>query len=149
MSDGSDKQTISTPWHLWLVGIVALLWSCMGAFDYYMTQTRNESYMSHFTPEQVEFFYGFPAWLVAFWAIAVWGGVIGAVLLLLRKRVAVWVFLASLVSMVITAIHNYGFSNGMEVMGDAFSLGFTAVIFVLALLFFVYSRAMRNKNVLT
>ena len=148
MSDGSDKQTISTPWHLWLVGIVALLWSGMGALDYYMTQTKNESYMSHFTPEQLEFFYGFPGWLVAFWAIAVWGGVVGSVLLLLRKRIAVWVFLASLISMVITAIHNYGFSNGMDVMGDAFSLGFTAVIFVLALLFFVYSRAMRNRNVL-
>jgi len=148
MSDGSDKQTISTPWHLWLVGIVALLWSGMGALDYYMTQTKNESYMSHFTPEQLEFFYGFPGWLVAFWAIAVWGGVVGSVLLLMRKRIAVWVFLASLISMVITAIHNYGFSNGMDVMGDAFSLGFTAVIFVLALLFFVYSRAMRNRNVL-
>lgn len=149
MSDDFDKKPISTPWHLWLVGVVALLWSGIGALDYYMTQTKNQSYMSHFTTEQLEFFYGFPTWLVAFWAIAVWGGVVGAVLLLLRKRVAVWVFLASFISMIITAIHNYGLSNGMEVMGDAFSIGFTIVIFVLASLFFVYSRAMRNRNVLT
>ena len=59
------------PWHLWAVGIVGLLWSGMGAFDYLMTQTENESYMAQFSPEQLEFFYGFPTWTVAFWAIAV------------------------------------------------------------------------------
>ncbi|MDH3695414.1 MAG: hypothetical protein OER96_12680 [Gammaproteobacteria bacterium] len=149
MTNQSGNKTVKTPWHLWAIGIVALLWSCMGAFDYLMTQTKNESYMSHFTPEQLEFFYSFPAWLVTFWAVAVWGGVIGAVLLLMRKRLSVWLFLASLISMVITTIHNYGFSNGMEIIGDAFSLIFTAVIFVLALLFFVYSRAMRKRNLLT
>ena len=37
----------------------------MGAFDYVMTETRNEAYMAEFTPEQLEFFYGFPAWMIA------------------------------------------------------------------------------------
>ena len=77
----------STPWHLWLVGILGLLWGSMGAFDYLMTQTQNESYMGEFTPEQLEFFYGFPTWVVSFWALAVWGGVLGTVLLLLKRRV--------------------------------------------------------------
>ena len=52
------------PWHLWVVGVVALLLSAMGALDYVMTQTKNDSYMSNFTPERLEFFYGFPAWVV-------------------------------------------------------------------------------------
>jgi hypothetical protein len=34
------------PWHLWLVGILGLLWESVGAFDYLMAQTQNESYMS-------------------------------------------------------------------------------------------------------
>jgi hypothetical protein len=120
----------------------------MGAFDYIMTKTRNEAYMSNFTPEQLEFFYGFPAWLVAFWAVAVWGGVVGALLLLLRKRFAVWVFLASLLSMVVTVMHNYVFSNGLEVVGDPFSLGFSALIFVVGLLLVLYARAMQKRGVL-
>ena len=148
MSEMQGAAAARTPWHLWVIGVVAFLWSAMGAFDYIMTETKNDAYMSNFTPEQLEFFYGFPAWLVAFWAVAVWGGVVGALLLLLRKRFAVWVFLASFLSMVVTTIHNYVFSNGMEVVGDAFSLGFSALIFVAALLLVLYARAMQKRGVL-
>lgn len=147
----SEAQTTSngrTPWHLWVVGILAVLWNCMGAFDYLMTETRNEGYMSRFTPEQLEYFNGFPAWVVAFWAIAVWGGVLGAVLLLLRKKLAAGVFLVSFLAMVVTTIHNYGLSDGLRVAGDTFSLVFTAVIFVLALLLYLYARAMKNRGFL-
>ncbi|MEX0892485.1 MAG: hypothetical protein WEB88_09975 [Gemmatimonadota bacterium] len=67
--------TPRTPVHLWVIGALALLWNSVGAFDYLMTQTRNEGYMGQFSAEQLEYFYGFPTWVVAFWALAVWGGV--------------------------------------------------------------------------
>ena len=111
------QEATATPRHLWIVGIVALLWNLLGAMDYVMTEMRYEAYMSQFTPEQLEFFYGFPAWLVALWAIAVWGGVLGAVLLLMRKKLAVPVLLVSFLCMVATAIHNYGFAAGADVVG--------------------------------
>ena len=118
MSETPDAGTHTTPRHVWVVGGIALLWNAFGAMDYVMTQTKNEAYMSSFTPEQLEFFYGFPAWVVAAWAIAVWGGVVGSVLLLVRKRFAVQAFLASLIGMVITTFHNYVLSSGFEVAGD-------------------------------
>ena len=73
-----------TPIHLWVVGLLALLWNLVGAFDYAATQLRLESYMSQFTTEQLEYFYGFPAWMDAAWAIAVWASLLGAIALLLR-----------------------------------------------------------------
>ena len=148
MSESQSPKTGKTPWHLWLIGIVGLLWNAMGAFDYVMTQTKNESYMSGFTPEQLSFFYGLPTWVVAAWAIAVWSSVIGSILLLMKKSVAVPVFLVSLIAMVITTIQNFGFSNGLDVMGDTFSLVFTAVIFVSAMGLYMYSRAMKRQGVL-
>ncbi len=148
MSDIQETRSKRTPWHLWIIGGIALLWSAMGALDYVMTLTKNEAYMSNFTPEQLAFFYGLPAWVVATWAAAVWGGVLGSLLLLLRRQLAVWIFLASLIGMVVTTIHNYILSNGMDVMGDTFSLAFTAVIFVIALALFIYARAMRKRRVL-
>ena len=137
-----------TPWHLWFVGITGFLWSAMGAMDYVMTQTKNESYMAAFTPEQLEFFYALPAWTVATWAIGVWGGVMGALFLLFKKSIAVWFFLASLLAMVITAFQNYILSNGMQVIGDTFSLAFTAVIFIVAVGLYWYSRAMLRRGTL-
>jgi hypothetical protein len=121
----------------------------MGAYDYLMTQTQNEAYMSRFSPEQLEYFYGFPAWVVAFWAIAVWGSVLGSILLLLRKRLAAPVFLVAFLSMVVTTFHNYVLSDGLEMMGgSAFPLILSAVIFVVAFLLYLYARKMAASGVL-
>ena len=35
----------SAPWHLWVVGIVSLLWNAFGAYDFIMTNTQGEAYM--------------------------------------------------------------------------------------------------------
>jgi len=121
----------------------------MGAFDYLMTQTKNESYLSSFTPEQLEFFYAIPSWAVASWAIGVWGGVVGAILLLLKKSASEWIFLASVISVIVTTFQNYILSNGMEVMGGALGLIFTGIIFVIALGLYLYARAMHQKGLLT
>ena len=61
VSETPDAGTHITPRHVWVVGGIALLWNAFGAMDYVMTQTKNEAYMSSFTPEQLEFFSGFPA----------------------------------------------------------------------------------------
>ena len=81
--------------------------------------------------------------------VNLWAGVVGALLLLFRRRTAVGVFLVSLIAMVITAFQNYVLSNGMEVMGDAFSLAFTAAIFLFSLAFYFYARAMDKQKILS
>lgn len=135
-------------WKLWLIGIVALLWNSVGALDYVMTQTRNASYMANFTPGQLEYFYGFPSWVVGAWAVAVWGAVLGSVLLLLRRRLAEPVFLVSLVAMVITTIHNFLLSDGLRIMGSGAAV-FSAVIFVVAVGLYLYARSLARRGVLT
>lgn len=141
------SEAKATPKHLWIIGIITLLWNMMGAYDYLMTQTRNEAYMAQFEPAQLEYFYNFPTLVVVFWALAVWCSVLGSILLLMRKRLAVPVFMVSFASMVITAIYNFGLSDGMEVMGTT-GLVFTLVIFFVALGLVLYSRAMRIRDVL-
>ena len=96
-------ERVATPKHLWIVGIVSLLWNAMGAVDYVMTETHNEAYMGQYTAEQLEYFYSFPTWFIAFWAIAVWSSVLGSVLLLLRIRWAGAAFFVSLLAMIPTS----------------------------------------------
>ncbi|MFP3948687.1 MAG: hypothetical protein ACLFWG_08140, partial [Longimicrobiales bacterium] len=85
--------------------------------------------------------------VVTFWALAVWGGVLGSLLLLLRKRLAVPVLLVSFASMVVTFTHNFLLTDGMEVMGSA-GAAFSTVIFLVALGLWLYARAMARKEVL-
>ena len=148
MMEDSEPEVASTPKHLWVVGVLALFWNAMGAYDYTMTQTRNEGYLSQFPPEVLAFVDAMPMWAVTTWATAIWFSVIGTVLLLARRRHAVWVFLVSLIAMVLTTVHTYFISNGMEVMGDAFSLAFNTMIFVVAVGLYFYARAMQQKGIL-
>lgn len=143
----SEMKSLKTPWHLWVIGVVGILWNSMGVMDFVMTLSKNQDYMKAFTPEQIEFFYSFPGWLVVFWAIGVFGGLVGSLLLLFRSKLAVPVFGASLIAMVTTAIHNYGFDKMYEMTGMGAAI-FTAVIFVIALLLVIYSMAMQKRAVL-
>jgi len=147
MSDAAPSTAAKPPWHLWVVGIVGVLWNAVGAMDYTMTQTRNEAYLKAVTPEMLAFIYSVPSWVVAAWAIGVWGGVVGMLLLLLRKRAAVPVLLASLVGATLTFVYDYLLSEGIEVMGSS-GMAFAGMIIVIALSLYWYARVMRRRGVL-
>ena len=141
------EESAKNPWHLWVIGILALLWNAGGAFDYVMTQTKNADYLAQMTPEQLAIFENFPAWAVAVWAIAVWFSVLGAILLLLRSRHAVLVFFIALVALVISTLRSIFISNIAEIMGPT-ALIFSAVIFVVGVLLWLYARTMAQRGVL-
>lgn len=142
-----NEAVVKTPWHLWLVGIIAVLWNAMGVFDYLATQLRLEFYMSNFTPEQLDYFYGFPTWMVAAWAIAIWASFFGSVGLLLRKAWSVWLFGAAIAGLAVSMVYNFVLSDGAAIMGQV-AVIMTVVIWVIALFLFFYARAMAAKGVL-
>ena len=101
-----NKSRIKTPFHLWFVGILAVLWNAVGAYDYTATQYRMESFMSQFTPEQLEYFYGFPAWMDAAWAIAVWGSLLASFGLLMRKAWSASLFGIAVFGLAATSVYS-------------------------------------------
>lgn len=141
-----NAMTVRTPWHLWVVGAVALLWNGYGGFDYIMTQTQNAGYLAQFTEEQRAYFQSFPMWMEAVWAIGVWGGVLASVLLLLRSKWAFPAFAASLIAFAISVVYGQ-LSGAGDIMGPM-GMIFSAVIFLLGLGFVMYSRMMARKGVL-
>ena len=136
-----------TPVHLWIIGVLALLWNMMGAFDYLATKLQLDFYMSQFSEEQLAYFYGFPAWVVAAWAFGVWGALAGSVGLLLRRKWSVWAFVVSIAGMVVTTIYNFGMTNGAEIMGSG-AMVFSVIIWMIAIFLVVYTWSLAKKDVL-
>lgn len=131
------------PWHLWIIGLLALLWNSMGAFDYLMTQTQNSEYMKNFSEAQLDYFYTLPTWSVAAWALAIWSAVLASILLLLRNKASATLFMLSLIALVVTNVYSYGISNAYEVMGgQPSSVILPIVIFIVALCLAIYSKKM-------
>ena len=147
MSDTVLGHKAKTPWHLWGVGVLSLLWNAIGAFDYFMTQTRNDAYMGRFTAEQLDFFYSFPVWMTAAWAIAVWGSVLGSILLLCKMKIALPVFVISWIGMIANSVYMYVIEDATAVTGFG-AIIFSGVIFVIGFLLILYARAMSRRGVL-
>ena len=142
----AQGNTPRTPWHLWVIGILGLLWSLMGVMSFLLTQMRVEAVMSRFPPQQRAYFESFPLWIVALWAINVFGGVIGCLLLLARKRPAVQ---ALVVSAIATLAYNLGglfLLGGMQVMRETDGVWLTFVPIVFAALLAYYAHAMSKKG---
>lgn len=139
---------LRTPWHLWLVGVVALLWNGLGCLDYTMTQVQGDAWLANMDPTELQmaYFHGMPAWTDAAWAIGVWGGLLGGLLLLLRRKWALHAFVASFLGWAAGAVYTFGLSNGMEAMGPWWPMllakGAICVVFVW------YALSMGRKGVL-
>ena len=149
MSEAQRTKTPGRPWHLWLIGIIGLLWSAIGVISFMLTQMNVEAVMSRFPPQQRAYFESFPLWAVLFWAIGVFSGVIGCLLLLLKNRLAFHVLVASAIGAIVSNLGGLFLLGGMEVMRETGGLGFTAVPIVFGAFLAYYAHAMSKKGVLS
>lgn len=76
------------PWHLPVIGWLAVIWAVLNVVDYLLTQFRISPYLALFTEAQVDYFLTLPSWLVFVWAVAVWSGLAGAACIVGRARAA-------------------------------------------------------------
>jgi hypothetical protein len=142
----SGRPATSAPWHLWLVGVLGLLWNAYGGYDYFMSKTRGDAYLASvgMTPDQIGHFNAMPAWMTVVWAVGVWGALLGSALLLARSRFAVPVFLASLVAYVLSLVYAYLISP-MPGSGAAIVV-LQVVILVGCVFFYWYARHARQRG---
>ncbi len=141
--------SVKTPWHVWLVGVFALLFNAIGVFDFVMNLWQGPAYLAStgMTPEQIAHYRAMPAWMMVVWAVGVFGAFGASVLLLLRRKLAVPVFVVSLVAFLISLLYTYVLTNGGAVMGRQMAITST-VIAVLLVLFAWYARSMAARGVL-
>ena len=115
----TSKVPSATPWHLWLIGGVLLLYALLAAYDNAMTLSRGEAYMrsSGMTGSQLEYFTGLPLWVQIASILSIWVGLLGAILLLARRSAATVALLIAAVATSVTCAHHYTNDAGIEAMG--------------------------------
>ena len=134
-----------TPWHLWVVGGISALWNAFGCFDFTMTATHNADYLASYPQEMLDYWFDMPVWSWGLWAIGVFGGLLGSVALLMRKRMAVGLFLASLLAAAVSMVMGYFDKNAPRMEGAEL---FPVIIIAIALLLVIYARWLSRRDVL-
>ena len=99
----SEKVTGSVHWSFWVIGAVALVWNAMGVLNLIMQM--NPDVLATYPESHQTIVANQTGWIAASVTVAIIGGAIGCVLLLLRKAGAVYLFYASLIGTIIVVAH--------------------------------------------
>lgn len=143
-----DQTTVKPSTLFWILGIIFLLWNLMGCGIYLMdTMMSDAAYVEAYGAEMAAAREFYPTWATGAYAIAVWGGLVAAILFLLKKRLSVSLFVLSLLAAVICFIPNFTNETLRAAGGSTFWV--MPVIVVLIGIFEVwFSRLQRAKGVL-
>jgi hypothetical protein len=138
----NDQATDRVHWSFWVIGAIALLWNIGGVANF-IVQLMNADMLDSYRESERAIIEGRPMWATAAFAVAVFGGAFGCLLLLLRKSAAFYVFVASLLGVIVTMIHSLGL--GID-FGLAEIIGIILMPLVLAVFLIWYSKYADRKG---
>ncbi len=102
----NDKTVGGIHWSFWIISVVTLIFNVIGVINYFAQM--NADSLASFPESYRPIIEGRPAWATAAFAIAVFGGSLGCLLLLLKKSAAFYVLIASLLGVIVTMMHIFG-----------------------------------------
>ncbi|WP_421762897.1 hypothetical protein [Ekhidna sp.] len=105
------------PTWFWVVSILAFVWNLLGVGAYLSQAYASDDVIAQMEQAMQDLINQTPAWVTAAFAVAVWGGALGCLLLLLRKKLAQTVLIISVAGIVVQMFYNVVMSNSMEVYG--------------------------------
>ena len=102
----NDETVGGVHWSFWAIGAVALIWNVMGVINFFVQM--NADALAAMPESHRAIVEGRPVWATGAFAIAVFGGALGCLLLLFRKSAAYYLFIASLLGVIVTMTHTLG-----------------------------------------
>ena len=130
--------TTKPPVWFWIISVLALIWNGMGVNQYLQQAYNTEAFKSMVSTEELEMIGQLPTWYTAVFAIAVFAGALGCILLLLRKKLAYFVLLLSLISVL--------FQMGYITFSINMANIMTPFIVIAAVLLVLFSKHSKKKN---
>ena len=146
MNDQSrNKPTI---W-FWVLGVLALLWNLMGVSAYLMDAYMKDETLAAFSEAQKAIYINQPTWLTAAYAIAVFGGTLGCIALLLRKKWATPLFLISLIALIARTGYYFFMTNTTEVFDLVQGTILPIAVIIIAALLYIFSKIATDRKWIT
>jgi hypothetical protein len=135
----NEETVAGVHWSFWLIGAVALIWNVAGAANFIVQM--NPDMVSAYRESERAIIEGRPAWATVAFAIAVFGGALGSLLLLLRQSAAFFLFIASLLGVIVTMVYTLGTGVDFSI-GEI--IGIILMPLVLAAFLVWYSKPTQN-----
>ena len=128
-------------WSFWVIGAIALVWNVMGVINFFVQM--NPDVLAAYRESERAIVEARPVWATGAFAIAVFGGALGCLLLLLRNSAAFYLFVGSLLGVIVTMTHTLG--AGVD-FGPGEILGIILMPLVVAAFLIWYSKWAGSKG---
>jgi hypothetical protein len=138
-----EKPLPKAPWHLYLLGGAALLWSLLALFDFMAILVGFTPYTGQMSEPALAFVQATPAWVMALRGLSIIASLAGAIFLIRRRRHAAGV-MALAASLTILSV---GFSFTRPVPEDTMAV-FAVCLVVVSVLLLHYTQTMARRGVL-
>jgi hypothetical protein len=132
----------------WIIGTLALIWNGMGVYNYLIQAYKTEAYTSSLNEVQLALMESMPSWATALFAIAVFSGLIGTICFLMKKKLAVSLFILSFITATINQLYWLFGTNAAEVFSESMPYLMPILVIVFCLFLVWYSRDQKAKGVL-
>jgi len=142
MSNTNKPNTV-----FWVIGIVALFWNILGVGAYLGQAYMSEDTLAILSQGEQDYYNNYPAWATASFAIGVFGGFLGCIALLMRKKVSILLFTLSLLGVLGQQVYNFFLQDYVELSGVSM-IGPIAIIIVAFFLMW-YAKAQKANGILS
>ena len=105
----NNKAVGGVHWSFWVIGAITLIWNVMGVINFFVQM--NAGALAAMPEAHRAIIEGRPAWATGGFAIAVFGGALGCLMLLFKKSVAYYLFIASLLGVIVQLIHTLSIAS--------------------------------------
>ena len=132
----------------WVTAVAALIWNLMGVAAYLADAYATPEMIAARSAAEQALYDARPAWATAAFATAVFGGALGCILLLLRKKIATPVFIVSLIGVLVQFCYNFFMADTMDVYGPGSAI-MPAMVILIAAYLVRYSKKSEANGVLS
>lgn len=137
----NERQISTTHWSFWVIAIFMLIWNVMGCMNFVVQM--NPEMISSYRESEQEIIQGRPLWATIAFAIAVFGGALGCLMLILKKVTAFNLFVASLLGVIVTMIYTLSIGSKFGV-GEV--IGIILMPLAVAIFLVWYSKYVERKG---
>jgi hypothetical protein len=138
-------MSTTVPKSFWVIAVLAFVWNLMGVMAYIMQVNMTPEVIALLPEAEQALYANVPAWATGAFAIAVFGGLLGSLLLLFRKRLAISVFILSLIGVIVQMAYNIFLSKSIEVYGPG-GMIMPVMVIVIAVALVWYARKASSRN---
>ena len=144
MTEQVKSENIVIPSWFKIVAIIAFVWNLLGVLAFVGQMFMTPEMLAELPVAEQELYANTPMWATAAFAMAVFAGALGSLLLLMKKGLATLVLTLSLVGVLVQMFHSFFMSKSFEVYGPGAAVMPMMVIVIAVYLVWLSNKAQKN-----